>query len=327
MGIKQKLGPLQPKNVNTLILNKTNTILDSKSGNTKGNKSERMIEILQDKINSMVDYEQSRIWDGIDSSKLTIPEEFKEDHNIVIDSHNNNNANSFNFFRNFNSMSLMSEILQEGGVNTHDYQEIVNCRDPLQWCDDKYVTKISQYTKRSIDYSLSILQEKSLETEEKVNSPDSISTPLNITSNAQYCSDDINMIMDVFNSSQLGNFPIILPPPMVVDHSVEMMEEDESLSEFYHSFGGIPETHYMISYPLQIVQPVPVKDTQSLMIPYQTTLNSVSRKYPPISTQVCESSIHNNTSNMAIQSSFYSEDNPMLLSPPPSLLPGLEPDL
>lgn len=329
MGIKQKTGPLQPKNVNTLSFNKS-SILDNKLGNT--NKSHKAIDFLQDKINSIFEQKQDITWDGLNCSHKVNEQDSIQDHNFVIDfnenniinnnsnniNNNNSNVNSIEFLRNYNSVSLMSELLQDEYIANGGYTDTLNSHKSSLWCEDKYVTKFPQYSKKSIDYSLSILQEKSIENDERIGLPDSISTPLDLTSHTQYCSDDIDMVMDIFNSSQIDHFPLILPPPMVEDNDEEMLESDESLSEFYRSYSFIPERHYIIHRPLQIAQPIPTHNTfnNRLMVPYQTNSTSIPRTCPPIQFEDSESTSTESqphTSNMSIQSEYLGDPSDSIM--------------
>lgn len=332
MGIKQKTGPLQPKNINILSSNKS-SILDTKLG--YATKSHKVIDSLHERINAIFEQNQDILWDRLDSSHMmTQPDPIQDsvqDHNFVIDFNDDddddvnnnddtnnvnptksitNNINSFDFLRNFNSISFMSELLQDDYVANGGYTDTVDAHKSSLWCEDKYVTKFPQYSKKSIDYSLSILQEKSIENDEKIGSPDSISTPLNVASHTHYCSDDLEMVMDIFNSSQISQFPLILPPPMVEDNGEEMMETDESLSEFYRSYSYIPERHYIIHRPLQIIQPMPTHSTfdKRPMITYQPASYSMPRDCPPIQFQdfdvTTSTDSQPHTSNLSIQSDY-----------------------
>lgn len=179
----------------------------------------------------------------------------------------NDNINSFNcFFKNCKSITLMSQEDQDGVEEEQGIEEVQPSSQhqdlPLIWYEEKYLTKFPKRNdKKSIDYNLSILQEGSLDYgNNTIESPDSISTPMSINSpngGRLYTDHTIDMVMEIINSTQREDYPIILPPKFISEENndAQMVGSDQSLFEFYRSYEYIPVHHYDIHQPLQIREP------------------------------------------------------------------------
>lgn len=275
MGIKSRSKPLQFKNVNVSFSNKESI-----------QKYPKTIKILtKEKIKAVTSQDKynnskSQAINSGNEEQMMTEEDYHISSSILMDDDDDDDDDLP-----VNSISLLDE------GNRKEQRNINNSVDPqydLVNLEGKYVTKIPQYIiKKSIDYfSLSILQETTVETEINNGSPNFVSTPIHngngnknrndISNNNNNNSldrltlDDIDrsIFWDIFNSSQIENYPRILPPSLITskknvncddsrddDDDMMIIESDSSLNGFYHSYGHIPKRHFNIHTPLKILHP------------------------------------------------------------------------
>lgn len=269
MGIKSKSKPLQFKNVNISFSNKELLQKNSKAIKILAKNKVKPIT-FQDKY----DTSNSKVVNFGYEDQMIIDEDYYISSSMLIDDDDDDGRLSVN------SISLLDEGNEKEERNMDI--NILGLQCNLLDLEKKYVTKIPQYiSKKSIDYfSLSILQETTVETENNNKSSRFISTPIqngsryrnrsgyaiNKNSLDTFSLDDIDksMFWDIFNSSQIDNYPRILPPPLTTsnkygnpdDANMMITECDSSLNEFYHSYEHIPKKHFNIHSPLKILYPV-----------------------------------------------------------------------
>lgn len=275
MGIKAKIRPLQFKNVNASFSNKELIQKDSKTIKLLKKSKVNIIE-SQDKYSNNNNKDIDLECDG----QINMKEVFDISSQLL--SSNKNDNNDDDIFR--NTISLLN-----GSMDDERKINILHPNYNLLEIEERYVTKIPQYmSKKSIDYfSLSILQETTIETEDKNGSPKFVSTPIYHHNNKskdnkiipldklKFEDIDRSSVWDMFNSSQIENYPRILPPPLISSNGYNnydncydeddmiIIESDSSLNDFYRSYEYIPKKHFNIHTPLKILYPEPSSSSSS----------------------------------------------------------------